>query len=259
MTEVNKDLDLQFDPQFSNDGKDLVEADSFERLVAARRSVRRYEADPIPDDVVEKCLDLALKAPNSSNLQPWEFYWVKTPEKRDELARNCFSQPAAATAPTLIVAVARIDTYKANAKQMVEVFEKSSVPVPKPAIDYYKKLVPMAYTLGPLSIWGRLRALGMWGISLFRPIPALPANRDQLFTWAVKTTALACENLMLAFRAYGFDTCPMEGIDPRRIKKLLKLPRGAEVVMVISAGKRAAGGVYGPRIRFDREQFIKRV
>ncbi|MCB0384124.1 MAG: nitroreductase family protein [Bdellovibrionales bacterium] len=259
MADVNKDLDLEFDARFSNEGKDLEESASFERLVAARRSVRRYEAEPIPDQVVEKCLDLALKAPNSSNLQPWEFYWVKTTERKEELARHCFSQPAAATAPTLIVCVARIDTYRAHAQQMVKVFSESSESVPKPAIDYYKKLVPFAYYLGPLSLWGRIRGLGMWVVSLFRPTPLLPANRDQLVTWAVKTTALACENLMLAFRAYGYDTCPMEGCDPRRIKRMLKLPRGAEVVMVISAGKRAPGGVYGPRIRFDREQFIKRV
>ena len=30
--------------------------------------------------------------------------------------------------------------------------------------------------------------------------------------------ALACENLMLALRAYGYDSCPMEGMDSKRIK-----------------------------------------
>ena len=40
--------------------------------------------------------------------------------------------------------------------------------------------------------------------------------------WSQKTTALACQNFMLSMRAYGFDTCPMEGFDSSRLKKILK-------------------------------------
>jgi nitroreductase len=64
---------------------------------------------------------------------------------------------------------------------------------------------------------------------------------------------------MLAFRAAGYDTCPMEGIDQTRIKKLLNLAGDAEVCMVISAGRRAENGVYGPQLRFSRDQFVKEV
>jgi len=64
---------------------------------------------------------------------------------------------------------------------------------------------------------------------------------------------------MLALRAYGFDSCPMEGMDPERIRRMLDLPRAAEVCMVISAGKRAPNGVYGNRIRFDQDFFVKEV
>ena len=74
--------------------------------------------------------------------------------------------------------------------------------------------------------------------------------------WAHKSTALACENLMLAFRAFGYDSCPMEGFDPKRVKKLLNLPKKAEVCMIISAGKRAENGVFTPRIRMKRDKFI---
>jgi nitroreductase len=77
--------------------------------------------------------------------------------------------------------------------------------------------------------------------------------------WAQKSTALACENYMLAMTAHGFDTCPMEGMDSVRIKRLLNLPRAAEICMVISAGKRADTGVYGPRVRFDSARFVKEV
>ena len=33
-------------------------------------------------DIQKSCLDLALLAANSSNLQSWQFYWVKSKEKK---------------------------------------------------------------------------------------------------------------------------------------------------------------------------------
>jgi nitroreductase len=74
--------------------------------------------------------------------------------------------------------------------------------------------------------------------------------------WAHKSTALACQTFMLAARAEGFDSCPMEGLDSSQVKKLLGLPRSAGITMAISIGKRAQGGVYGPRFRFPKEDFI---
>ena len=48
-------------------------------------------------------------------------------------------------------------------------------------------------------------------------------------------SALACQNFMLSMRAYGFDTCPMEGFDSSRLKKILKLPKKAQICMTIGA------------------------
>jgi hypothetical protein len=55
------------------------------------------------------------------------------------------------------------------------------------------------------------------------------------------------------------DKCPMEGYDSKRVKKILELSSKAQIVMIIGAGKRAEGGVYGPRIRFPRENFVKTI
>ena len=48
----------------------------------------------------------------------------------------------------------------------------------------------------------------------------------------------------------------MEGIDSKRIKKLLELKKPAEISMVLSAGKRAENGVYGKQVRFNSKYFI---
>ena len=97
---------------------------NFFDLVKKRRSVRKFTNDKVPDKVIYKCLEAAILAPNSSNLQPWEFYWIKNKNKKDNIAKACFSQNAAVTAQELIVAVSRIDTWKRNRNLIIEDYKK---------------------------------------------------------------------------------------------------------------------------------------
>lgn len=234
-------------------------ADEFKKIVTLRRSVRIFTNKPIPEKIINECLDLALLAPNSSNLQPWEFYWVRSKDKKEELVKACLSQPAASTAAELIVCVARTNTWKQNAKKMLVVLESQGDKVPKMTIDYYKKLVPFIYTQGFLSIFGTFKTLLLFLRGLKTPTPRNPVSNSDMVLWASKTCALAAENLMLALKAHSFDSCPMEGFDAKRIHKILDLPSDAYTVMVIAAGEGAPNGIYGPRIRFEREFFIKEV
>jgi nitroreductase len=231
----------------------------FEKVVRSRRSTRAYTDEPVPESVIRRCLELALLAPNSSNLQPWEFYWIRDSQAKVELARLCMGQPAATTAQELIVCVARLDTWKRNRRQMLETLDRCKTPPPPAVMEYYRKLVPLAYGQGPYGLFGPLKKLLISLLALRRPLPRGPAGKADMRVWAHKSTALACENLMLALRAFGLDSCPMEGIDERRIQKLLGLPRAAEICMVISAGKRAANGIYGSQIRLDPSLFIFKV
>lgn len=183
----------------------------------------------------------------------------KNARKKNELVKACLSQPAASTASELIVCIARTNTWRENAKKMLKVLESQGNKVPQTALDYYKKLVPLAYTQGLFSIVGTIKRPILFLRGLKTPTPRNPVSNSDMVLWASKTCALAAENLMLALRAYSFDSCPMEGFDSKRVEKILDLPSDSHVVMVIAAGKRAANGIYGPRIRFERENFIKEV
>lgn len=244
---------------FQTEGAAYQNSEEFTKLVYARRSVRKYTDEKIPDNIVNECLDLALLAPNSSNLQTWEFYRVVTPAVKDKIVTACFSQSAAKTAAELIVCVARRDNWRNHSKQMLAEFRKLPIETPKVALTYYGKLVPVVYTVGWFNILTPIKWIVNTITGLFTVVPRGPISSFGINTWAVKSCALACENLMLAFRAYGYDTCPMEGFDSWKVKSAMNLPRKAEVVMIISSGRRAEGGVYGPRMRFPREQFIKSV
>ena len=72
-----------------------------------------------------------------------------------------------------------------------------------------------------------------------------------------KSAALAAQTFMLSMQAEGYATCPLEGFDEKRLKKLLGLPRRAEINMVIATGVAAEGGVYSERFRFPNEEIIE--
>ena len=227
----------------------------FEKLVQSRRSVRVYKDETIPEEILEKCIDAALLAPSSSNLQPWEFYRVKSKKNKELVAKYCLNQPAARTASELIICVARRDTWRKHAKQMLEFFDSQEQAAPEAVISYYSKLVYLANTVGPFGIIGFLKKILLTFKRFSSVMPGGNSSISDMRVWSHKSTALACENLMLAFRGYGYDSCPMEGFDEKKVSKLLNLPKGAEPTMIISAGKRADNGVYGERIRFPKDQF----
>jgi len=228
--------------------------DDFRKLVRSRRSVRRFTNEPIPEEVLDDCLELATLAPNSSNLQPWEFFVVQSPDLRRKLARACLNQNAAKTAPVLIGIVARTDTWRDHARQALEQWPEETLPgiVEK----YYTRVAPIHYNQGPLGLLGLAKKTAGLFVGLTRPVPRGPYSPTEMKIWATKSTALAAENLMLALRAHGFDSCPMEGFDDCRVRKLLKVPRKGLVVMVLAAGRRAENGVYNRQYRFNKDQLV---
>jgi 5,6-dimethylbenzimidazole synthase len=54
-------------------------------LVKKRRSIRRFKPDPIPDEEIEKIIEVACWAPSGFNMQPWEFVIIKKPELKNKI------------------------------------------------------------------------------------------------------------------------------------------------------------------------------
>lgn len=64
---------------------------NLEEVLNFRRSVRRYDKNkPIDPEKVKHCLELATLAPNSSNMQLWEFYQITNPGLIGESFRSLF-------------------------------------------------------------------------------------------------------------------------------------------------------------------------
>ena len=133
---------------------------------------------------------------------------------------------------------------------------KASPETPAKALQYFGKITKIVYNQGPWSLYRPFKWVWFFVRGLSKATPREPIHAGQMRTWAHKTTALAAQNFMLAVRAEGFDSCPMEGLDSFRVKRILNLPRAAGITMVVSVGKRAERGIYGPRFRFDSAHFI---
>ena len=234
-----------------------TDAKAFKDIVNSRRSVRFFSDDPIPQEVIDDCIDSALLAPNSSNLQCWEIHHVVDSEKKAKLKKYCLSQPAASTAKELFVFVTRPDLWKRNNQVILDEFDRRGN-MPESAYQYFRVITKLAYTIGIFGILSPFKWLFFNVRGLFQPTPRGPVGTSGMKIWGHKSNALACAHFMLAMRSHGFDTCPMEGFDNVRVKRLLGLPFGADVTMVISAGKRAEGGIYGDRFRFDKSITVKR-
>ena len=236
----------------------------FDKIVRSRRSVRRFKKINIDEEDVKDCVFHASLAPNSSNLQLWEFYHVTKNDLMKKISKACFDQPAARTANQFLVLVTRKDLWNSRRKFNInyikntpETSKNEGLKKRSVAIKYYKYLIPTVYR-DFFGVLGWFRYLSAIIIGLFRPIYRQVTKSDMRVV-AHKSTALAAQNFMLSMTSKGYDTCPMEGFDSLRVKKILSLPNRAEINMIISCGIRDEKGVYGDQIRvpFNEVYFKK--
>lgn len=231
-----------------------------------RRSVRIFKSDvELDTEKVKKCIENAVLAPTSSNLQLWEFYHITQKDLLDKLGTACFGQKAAKTAKQIVVVVSRKDLWRKRIKANLEFLKSSFGDKPKEeysapekfALNYYEKIMPTVY-FDVFGIVGWLKYFIFQIMGLFKPTYRQVRQSDMRIV-AHKSAGLAAQNFMVSMAAIGYDTCPMEGHDSLRVKRILGLPRGSEINMVIGCGVREEQGVYGPRFRIPFEEVYQKL
>ncbi|AKD38542.1 hypothetical protein I926_06100 [Pasteurella multocida subsp. multocida OH4807] len=235
-------------------------------LLQRRRAVRYFDPEhPLDSENVKQCLQLATLAPTSSNMQLYEFYHIVDKTLLDKLAEACLSQQAATTAQQMVVFVTRQDLYQQRA-QAILAFEIDNIKRNSPPerhanrikgkTNYYAKLMPFAYRRC-FGLFGLVRKLLAKTMSLWRPIYTEMSESDMRVV-THKSCALVAQTFMLAMAEQGYDTCPLEGFDSARVKKILQLLSGAEINMIVCCGVRKAGrGIWGERYRVPFEQVYR--
>lgn len=240
---------------------------NLQEILNHRRAVRHYDpAQPLDAEKVKECIEMAALAPTSSNMQLWEAYHVVDKDTLNKLAEACLGQRSATSAQQMVVFVTRQDRYNRHRKEIMKASfdeiernspEERKAPRRKLVETYYGKLMPFQYSRF-FGLLGLLRKLLVQGIGMFRPILRQVSEQDVRVV-VNKSCGLVVQTFMLAMAEKGYDTCPLEGFDSWRVKKILHLPYHTEINMIVTCGMRLADGVHGSRYRLPFEEMYKRV
>lgn len=229
----------------------------FDAIVLFRRSNRKFDPEvEVPESIIHKSLQRAVLSPNSSNMQLWEFHWLRSEEMKKKFIPLCMNQQAAKTAKELVVFVTRRDKWKERAEwnlnRIKETIQGEPTPIQQKALKYYGTIMPLLYRQDVFGILNFIKRVISFFVGLRRPF-FRSGGKAQQRIMVHKSCALAAQTFMLSIAAEGFHTCPMEGFDELRVKRALGLPRGAEINMIIAVGKGTEAGIWGPRFRVPEE------
>jgi len=226
----------------------------FDRIIRQRRSMRVFDQNKQLDSgAVTRSIERSLLAPNSSNMQLWEFYRVTNIEKKKQIAKYCMNQSAARTAHELVLVVVRRDKWKHRSQHNYD-WHKNNFgdrelnAKEKRKLKYFSRLMPMYYFQDWFGISGGIRKIVVAVSSLWRPV-VWAVSKNDLKIVCHKSAALAAQTFMLSMQAEGYNTCPMEGFDSWKVRRFLKLPFAADISMIIACGPGTPQGIYHERIR----------
>ena len=176
--------------------------DTFQ-AIEQRRSVKTYDPEHrMTEEEKKKLLSLALLSPTAFNIQHWRFLVVEDPALRQQIREVSWNQAQVTDASMLIVLCA---DKKAWAKDAGRYWKDA----PEPVRDF---LVP---AIGEYYAGREME------------------ERDE----CMRSCGIAAQTLMLAAKAMGYDSCPMDGFDFDAVGKMVNLPDDHLISMFVVIGK----------------------
>ena len=176
----------------------VVDPASVDAAIDGRMSVRAFLPKPVPRDTLEHLLALASRAPSGTNTQPWKVY-VLQGQSRDALVdKVCAAHDALRDDPSL--ASQYQEAYDYYPKQWVS-----------PYIDRRRENGWGLY--GLLGIGkgdkARMHAQHQRNFRFFDAPVGIMVTIDRVMGGGSLVDAgMFLQNLMVAARAHGLDTCP---------------------------------------------------
>ncbi|MBE9197304.1 nitroreductase family protein [Synechocystis sp. LEGE 06083] len=177
--------------------------DTFDAIYQ-RRSIKHFDPDHrLTPEEERKLLEAAIQAPTSYNIQHWRFLIIRDPQLRQTIRDKYGNQAQMTDASLLILVVADVNAWD------------------KDPARYWRNAPPEVadYLVGAIG-------------SFYGGKPQL--QRDE----AQRSIGMAMQNLMLAAKAMGYDSCPMIGFDLEKVAELVKLPADYAIGPMVAIGKR---------------------
>ncbi|WP_133796688.1 nitroreductase family protein [Prosthecobacter fusiformis] len=171
--------------------------------IASRRAIKHYDPTHlISEEETRQLLQAAMQAPTAFNIQHWRFVTVTDPELRKQIRAVAWDQAQVTDASLLVILCADLSAWKKDAARYWKDAPQPVQDILLPAIDGYYKDRPQV-------------------------------QRDE----CMRSTGLAGMTLMLAAKAMGYDSCPMDGFDFDAVAQLIKLPEDHIISFMVAIGK----------------------
>lgn len=181
----------------------------------------------VPAAAFRKVLKAIQYAPSSMGLQPYHVVVVSQAKLKKELRKHSFDQAQITDCHRLLVFCARNDIS-----------------------DRIKGYVKVARKQGATQ-------LEMKGFELSANNFLRGTSAADLMIWAKRQTYIALGFGLAACAELGIDSCPMEGFNPAKYKKVLGLPKGMEAVALLPVGYRQQGPAW-KKVRFPGADLFSR-
>ncbi|KOR83521.1 nitroreductase family protein [Peribacillus frigoritolerans] len=198
----------------------------FKEIVTGRRSIKNYDKSvKISREEMEEILTLATLAPSSVNMQPWRFLVIESPEGKATLAPLArFNQNQVETSSAVIAVFGDMNNF-----------------------DNGEEIYGKAVDLGLMPLEVKENILASFA-GYFEKITS-----EEMKEVVLVDGGLVSMQLMLAARAYGYDTNPIGGYEKDQIAEAFGLDKDRYVpVMLISIGKAADNGHQSVRLPIDK-------
>lgn len=182
---------------------------SVKEAAIARRSIRKFKPDAIPQRQLKEILSLAQRAPSAWNLQPWRYVVVTNPELKAKLQQAAYNQGQVTSAPAVVV-------MYSDMKNTLETIKEVIHPgVPADQVEDRVQGVLQAFANN---------------------------SESQTETWGVGQSYIALGYLMLTMQSFGYSSSPMLGFNPTKVKEILGLPEHVMVPALLPIGIAAEEG-----------------
>lgn len=173
------------------------------KTIFERRAVRKYKDKPVSKEIIEQLLDVGRMAPSAINKQPWKFYVVTSKEDIQLFSREIV-KVGLKSIPSLGI--------KNVAKAVV-----SGITHLSHGIDFLKAKDPVFHG-APVVIF-------------------ITAPKDN--EWAGLDIGMCSQNIMLAAKSLGLDSCPVgfgKFIEKAKDYSKLNIPSTDQVHLAIIIG-----------------------
>lgn len=194
----------------------------FNEVIKARRSIRKFKAQPVPDKYIQEIIEAGRLAPSVSNIQSTRYVVIKSSEVKEKL--NEYTVPFVKNAPVVIVCCAY---KKAWLEQGEKFLELKNIGAFK---DFYQETKQQ---MDNFEKDGKVERMANPEI-------------DKYYTW--QHAAIAIDHMALKAVDLGLGSCWVGFVDREKVRELVDLNEDYEVIALLPIGYPSYNPLPRPRL-----------